>query len=247
MSSAAPLPGQLGEFFEQMRAHLRGRCSVPDLVAALGPSTSNEECIGFYRVLIERNHQRFIQGLFGPVQTLADREAPGAWADICAEYEQMHNPKHWHPSGYTSGLPEFLAERRGRHPEQPAIWEEMVDFLECRRACYTCPNDVGDGFDRRLFIRQYTYPVQTLADALRTAPDIEIPEPAAKVIFVFRHEESGQQRVFNPTAASLAALARRQGLGKLPEMFAALPPALVDEAEAGLVKHGVLTKISPDP
>lgn len=234
----------LASFFEAMQPYLLGRRDLAHTRAVLGPSPSGDDDFAFYRVLAERNLYKVMRELYGPLRTLvlrheAETGERDAWTRLVGEYIEAHPPGGRHPNAFGEPLPELLAARRERVPSQPAIWEEVADYCWIRMQAHRAPDEPGDGFDARLFVRQYTWPIPDLVAALERDPAAPVPEPRPAVVLVYRHVRLLQTRVFLPSAAGLVALARRQGAA-VPGALQAVPREHVDVAEAQLVAHGVL-------
>lgn len=230
----------LAEFYDRMGPFLRGTQSLAHTREAIGASPSGDDDFAFYRVLVQRNVFRIMRDLYRPLQELVIREQPGVWTPMLREYEQAHPATGFHPSALGESFSDFLAERRQQHPEQLVIFEEMADFLWVRQAVYTAPDDAGDGFDQRLFVRHYTYRIHEFVGALEGDPQVPLPEPQALILIVYRHASLGLTRFFQPSAAGLVALAKRQG-APVPAPLQAVPEPQVAQADADLVGHGVLT------
>lgn len=245
------LPG----FFAQMRPYLLGQQDLAQTRAALGPSPSGDDDFAFYRVLAQRNLFKVLRELYGPLLTLFVRDHDGpdgpdgrgggaaAWRALVEEYIAAHPPGGVHPNCFGEALPELLAARREREPSQPVVYEEIADFCWIRMQVYRAPDDEGDGFDSRLCVRQYSYPIADFVAALERDPSAPVPEPRPVVLLVYRHWRLLQTRIFLPTAAGLVALARRQG-APVPQALQSVPSEHVDVAEAQLVEHGVLAPAS---
>lgn len=241
----------LAGFFAQMRPFLTGHQPLPVTRDALGPSPSGDEAFAFYRVLAERNLFQVMRQLYGPLHALVLRDeaegtAPaGLWAALVREQIAEHPPRGRHPNDFGEGFWERLAARRQRHPEQTALYEEIADFCWIRMRAASTPDDDGDGFEARLFVRQYGWHVPEFVAALERDPSAPRPEPRPMVLLIHRHARSLQVRVFHPSAAGLVALARRQGT-PVPPPLEAVPKEHVDAAEAQLVEHGVLVHHVPN-
>ncbi|MCA9655000.1 MAG: putative DNA-binding domain-containing protein [Myxococcales bacterium] len=230
----------LPEFFAQMHPYLLGRRELATVEDALGRSPSGGESFAFYRVLAERNLFKIMRELFGPLHTLVRREDPERWRSLVASYIEAHPPVARHPNGFGEAFPVFLAQRREQDdPEQPALWEEIADFCWIRTAVAGAPDGEDDGFERRLFVRQYSHPVPEIVGTLERDAEAELPPPRPILVLVYRHWQTLQTRLFQPSAAGLVALARRQGL-PVPGPLQAIPREHVDIADEQLVSHGVL-------
>ncbi|MCA9710489.1 MAG: putative DNA-binding domain-containing protein [Myxococcales bacterium] len=229
----------LADFFAQMQPFLTGAQDLARTREALGPSPSGDDDFAFYRVLAERNLFKIMRELYGPLRTLVLRDDPERWAPLVRAYARAHPPGGHHPNCFGEALSDFLAAQREQQPEQPVLYEELADFLWIRQAVYAAPDGEGDGFDRRLFVRQYTHRVHDLAVALERDPQAPVPAPQPMLLLVYRHFRSLQTRLFQPSAAGLVALARRQG-APVPEPLQAIPADHVEQAAAQLVAHRVL-------
>ncbi|MCX4244992.1 hypothetical protein [Paraliomyxa miuraensis] len=237
--------GALAAFFAQMKPYLLGQQALAPTLRALGPPHGSEDDFSFYRVLAERNLFKVMLELYGPLRTLWLRRqdelpaAVGTWRAMVDEYIAAHPPAGRHPNCFGEALPEFLAARRERIPEQPVVYEELADFCWIRTRAHQAPDDEGDGFDSRLFVRQYSYPIPDFVAALGRDSQAPVPEPQPRVLLVYRHWQQLQVRLFHPSAAGLVALARRQGV-EVPAPLQAVPSDHVEIADAALVEHGVL-------
>ena len=235
----------LAGFFAHMRPYLMGQRGLEPTRDALGPSPSGDDAFAFYRVLAQRNLFQMMRQLYAPLHALVLRDeaegvvAPETWSAIVREQIAARPPGGRHPNCFGEGFSARLAARREREPGQPALYEEIADFCWIRALAHAAPDDEGDGFDARLFVRQYGWHVPELVAALERDPAAPRPDPRPVVLLVYRHLRSLQTRIFHPSAAGLVALARRQG-APVPSALQAVPIAHVDAAEAQLVEHGVL-------
>lgn len=235
----------LAGFFAHMRPYLVGQQGLAPTRDALGPSPSGDEAFAFYRVLVERNLFQVMRQLYAPLHALVLRDeaeglaAPGLWSALVREQLAAHPPSGRHPNCFGEGFSEQLAARRLREPQQTALYEEIADFCWIRMRAGSALDDIGDGFDVRLFVRQYGWHVPELVTLLERDPSTPRPEPRPMVLLVYRHIQSLQTRVFRPSAAGLVALARRQE-APVPPALQAVPVAHIDAAEAQLIEHGIL-------
>jgi hypothetical protein len=236
----------LPAFFAAMRPMLLGERSATDVQTELGDAPSGTDNLEFYRVLVERNLFKILRDLYGPVRHLALRADDGTWARLVRTFAKAHPPAHHDPNRFGEGFSEFLANERARHGSIPALWEELADFCWIRHRAHVAPDLDGDGFDVRLFVRHYTHDVVEVARRLGDDADAELPGAAPKLLVLYRHARTDQVRLYFPTAAGLAALARRQG-EDLPEAFAAIGTEQVDAATLHLVEHGILSSKGPTP
>lgn len=244
------MSASLAGFFAEMRPFLLGQQGLRPTLGVLGPSPSGDEAFAFYRVLAERNLFQVMRQLYAPLHALVLRDegegvvAPGLWAALVREQIAERPPSGRHPNEFGEGFSSRLAARREREPSQPVIYEEIADFCWIRMVAAGAPDDVGDGFDVRLHVRQYGWHVPEFVAALERDPTAPRPEPRPVVLLVYRHARTLQTRIFHPSAAGLVALARRQGVA-VPAALQAVPPEHVDAAETQLVEHGVLVPRSP--
>lgn len=231
----------LQTFFAQMPGFLLGERPLAQVEQALGTSPSGQDNFAFYRVLIQRNLFGFAGNMFGPLRTLLMRHNERLWPELVEGYAKAHPPAHWNPNRFSEHFPAYVAEFVVGHAELSPIFEEVADYCWTRYLSKNCPDDVGDGFDQRLFVRRYTYAVPAFVRALDKDACAPEPEPGDVVVLIFRHVTTLDSRLFQPSMPGLAALARRRGLGDVPEIFRAIPKAEVDSAEIQLVEYGVLT------
>lgn len=235
----------LAGFFAQLRPYLTGQQALRPTLAALGPSPSGEQAFAFYRVLAERNLFQVMRQLYAPLHTLVLRDeaegvvGPGLWATLVREQIAARPPSGRHPNEFGEGFSARLGARREREPEQPALYEEIADFCWIRTQAAGAPDDDSDGFDVRLYVRQYGWHVPEFVAALERDAQAPRPEPRPVVLLVYRHARTLHTRIFHPSAAGLVALARRQGV-EVPPALRVVPTEHVDAAEAQLVEHGVL-------
>lgn len=238
----------LEAFFDAMGPMLRGQASPREVETQLATeSPSGTANLGFYATLAERNHFKILRDLFGPIRTLALRLDPALWPALVRDYTRKHPATHWDPNRFGALFSDYLAQRREADPAFPAVFEELADYFYTRYRVFSCPDDVGDGFDQRLFVRQYTHAVPDVPDALASDPDLQRFEPSPTLVLIYRPLHETDVRLFHPTVVGLAALARRRGLESMPPVFEALSPQAIDNAESELVRHGVLAPTSsPD-
>lgn len=229
----------LDSFFDAIAPMLRHTAEPREIERALGPSPSGRAALGFYATLTARNHAKILSDVYGPLRRLITHTHPGLWKQLPPAYTAAYPASHADPNRFAASFCEFLAERRANVPAQPQVWEELADYLYVRlQAKHAAPVPAGDdGFDTRLFVRQYSFDLPTL---LRELAGDNAPAVAARpcVMLIFRHLRDHRVRTRMLDAPGLAAVARRQG--PLPAQFAALPPAELAAAEAKLVKRGAL-------
>ena len=227
----------LPRFFAAMAPLLNGRCTAADVEQAIGPSPSGSVNLDFYRVLVERNLFKILRDVHAPVRALALRQDPQSWARLVRSYAAAHPPMHWDPNAFAGAFPEWLEVERKRTGEIPVLLEQLADYQWIRHRAGRC-RDVGDdGFDERLFVRQYSYDVPKIAAALEEDEHADLPGRRAVVVLVYRHTRALDVRTFYPTNAGLAALARRQGVMVPPELGEF---SNIDRTEIELIEHGIL-------
>lgn len=229
----------LADFYAQMKPFLTGAHDLARTREALGSSASGDENFAFYRVLAERNLFKILRDLYAPLRSLILRDEPGTWAPLVRRYAAAHPSGGCHPNSFGEAFSDFLVQRRERVPEQPVVYEELADFLWVRYFVYGAPEADDDGFEQRLFVRQYTHRVHDFVAALELDPDAPAPEPQPVLLLVYRHWRTLETRLFQPSAAGLVALAQRQG-AEVPEPLRAVPAEHVEQADEQLVTHGVL-------
>ncbi len=229
----------MAAFFDQLGALLQGRTSADDVEAALGPVATGTDALAFYRTMVLRQWFLIMRDLYEPIRLLAQRREPGLWTRLVQTYAAAHPPAHFDPNQFGEGFGDFLARQRAVHGTIPTLWEELADYCWIRHRANVCPDDVGDGFEQRLFVRQYTHDVVAVAKRLSEDPAAELPGAKTIVVLVYRHARALDVRLFFPNAAGLAALAVREGTA-LPAAFATIPQSDQDAAIVSLVEHGVL-------
>ena len=230
---------ELAEFWEEMRAFLLGEQDAAQVQAKLGESRSGTANLGFYRTLIRRNFDKFLADMYPSVKVTVEQLRPGWWAELVDAYAPSHPPDHFDPNRFSEGFSEFLATRRQRDPQQPTILEELADFQWLRHQVNIAPDVDGDGFEQRLFIRQYGHPVPRFWHDVSHEPATALPAPRPTFVVVYRHLESGDPKYLVIAGPQLAVLARRQGL-ELPPPLDQLDEEQIASAEAALVQRGVL-------
>ncbi len=227
----------LHAFFSTMGPFLRGARSVVEVERTLGLSRSGTAALDFYRVLVARNDAKILREICPSLHTLARRA--GRWQELVRDYVAAHPPCGGDPNRAADALPEYLRSRADVDP----LWSELADYHVARVQAHHAPEGDrdDDGFDRRLFVRQYMHPVPAIVDALARGQDVTLPQPRPTIVVVFRDTRTLRVRRLAPSAAGLAALARREGLG-LPPPLSGLPSAVIDAAERGLERDGVLVR-----
>ena len=229
----------LPDFFVQLGALLEGKTTAAEVESALGPAATGTDALAFYRTMVLRQWLKILRDLYEPIRLLANRREPGLWQRLVKQFAAEHPPAHFDPNGFGEGFGDFLAHERAAHGTIPTLWEELADYCWIRHRANVCLDDVGDGFEQRLFVRQYTHDVVTIAKRLAEDPAAQLPGAKTIVVLVYRHARTLDVRSFFPNAAGLAALAIREGTA-LPAAFAAIPQSDQDAAIVSLVEHGVL-------
>ncbi|MCR9160251.1 MAG: hypothetical protein ACE37F_27385 [Nannocystaceae bacterium] len=231
----------LDAFYRAMAPMLEGTASPQVVIDTLGPTPSGAENLGFYSTLVERNHFKILFELFPILRALLLREHPGSWPKIVRQYRATHPATHWDPNRFAEHFSEHLRAMRERGALDHPIYEELADLVYLRQRVYS-GHDLGpDAYDGRVVVRQYSHPTSDYYFALHEDPSAPLPQARPQVVFVYRHAQDHALHHFLPTAAGLAALARRQGITDLPPMFAALGEAQLEDADRALVEHGVFT------
>ena len=235
----------LDEFFSAMPPMLLGRVSVDDTLQRLGPSRSGAESVDYYRELVSRNWQKYMREIFPVVYQLVLRDDYSLWQGLVADYFEAHEPRTRHANELGADFSEYLQKRRNEGLPISPVLEEVADYQMCEIRCAHCPDDVGDGFEQRLFVRQYTHPVRDVILALRKDPKSPVLEPKDTTVVMYRDLETFEVRQLSPTPFGLVAIARRQGL-PVPEPLVGHIEA-IDQAEQELVQMHILTPSSSRP
>jgi hypothetical protein len=228
----------LETFFGAMVGMLAGHRSASDIEQVLGRSPSGTDNLGFYAELVRRNLDKILRDVFGHVHALVLQSGDAAtWRALARDYTRDHPPTGNVPNAFAAAFPQWLA-RRGAQ-----TWSEIADFEWLRVRTHHAPDGDDDGFERRLFFRQYTFDVPGWIAA--HARDASTPIPAASpcIAVVFRHHTTGLVGVHRPTPTGLAALARRAGAA-LPAELGQLDPLAILRAERALVAAGVLVPLA---
>lgn len=230
---------ELAEFWEEMRAFLLGEQDAAQVQAKLGESRSGTANLAFYRTLIRRNFDKFLADMYPSVKITVEQIRHGWWAELVDAYAPSHPPDHFDPNRFSAGFPEFLAARRQQDPKQPTILEELADFQWLRHQVNIAPDIEGDGFEHRLFIRQYAHQVPRFWREVSKEPATALPAPRPTFVVVYRDLGNGDPKYLVIGGPELAVLARRQGL-ELPPPLDQIDPDQISSAEEGLVGRGVL-------
>jgi len=234
---------EMTAFFAAMAPMLAGRIDAAQVESRLGPSPSGTAALGFYAELVRRNLHKILSDVFPSVRAVCHGDGgEGRWVQLAAAYADAHPGTGADPNLFAARFPQWLATQTG----VPAVWTELADYEWTRLIAFHAPDAASDvdGFDVRLFVRQYSSDIPRLAvAALRgEAPGAEVPV----LVAVFRHARTAHLGTFRLGAAGLAALARRRGL-PLPASLGALSDDAILQAQDALVEAGVLVSAqSPD-
>ena len=231
------LPG----FFAQMESFLLGRQSAEALEGQLGPSPSGTTNLAFYRTLVDRNFHKIMRLLFPTVKVLAQRAREGMWSELVRDYVAAHPPRGCRdPNRMGASFSEFLTRRREEGGELSPVVEEMAEYHWIDYLAKTATDvEDGDGFERRVFIRQFTHPIPTFMKAINEDSETEIPAPHPTIVILYRSWTTGAVQILYPRPETMAVFARRQGL-ELPPPLAALDDEAVNLTETRLVEMGLL-------
>lgn len=233
MTSDPPLSG----FFAALGPMLEGRATAEDVEARLGRSATGTAALGFYAELVRRNLHKILGDVYPLVRTLVNREPDGhaRWTSLARDYACAHPGSGADPNRFAAQFSPWL---RGCS-DAPPIWAELADYEWTRVAAYHAQDVADDGFDARLFVRQYTWDVPAFAAALLADPSAAPPPTSPTTVALFRHTRTLQLGVFRLGAAGLAALACRRGVAMPPVLAALGEPAIV-AATRRLEDSGVL-------
>ncbi|PRQ06114.1 hypothetical protein [Enhygromyxa salina] len=230
----------LDRFYAEITPFLFGESSVDAIEQRLGASASGSDNLDFYRVLVGRNFDRILSELFVSVHTLVTRDHPGLWPQLVSDYLRINQTAPRDPNLYGLAFSDFLAARRAERGEYSAVLEELADYHMCSYLAASAPAGETDGFEARLFVRGYTFPVTKIVKALALDRATPVPEPQPATMFIYRSLHPPHAvRIHWPTAPQLAALAGRQGLA-LPASLAQLDADALDHGLAQLIAAGVL-------
>ena len=233
----------LPEFFDQMQAFLLGRIDVDEVQTKLGPSASGSQNLTFYRTLVDRNFHKTLRLLFPTVHTLAMRVRPTMWSELVRDYVRVHPPRGCRdPNRFGASFPEFLTRRREEKGEFSEALEELAEYHWIDYLARTSTGSDDDGFEKRVFIRQFTRPIPDLMKALVEDDSAEEPSPRPMIVILYRSLVDGVVRILHPRPETMAVLAMRQGLD-LPAPLAQLDSDNVKLTETRLVEMGILVAI----
>jgi hypothetical protein len=230
-------------FFDELAPMLASMRSAREVELVLGPCPSGTAALAFYAELVRRNLDKILRDVFPQTRALVMRDAPGRWPELARAYAIDHPPTGAVPNRFAAALPRWLASRGS----DEARWAEIADFEWLRVAAHHAvdgePDD--DGFDRRLFIRQYTFDVPAWIAAHANDPATPLPAAAPTIAIIFRHFSTGRVGVHRPTAAGLAAIATR-ACRPLPSPLDEIEPDTIARAQQALVACGVLVPHTSD-
>jgi hypothetical protein len=234
---------EMTAFFAAMAPMLAGRIDAAQVESRLGPSPSGTAALGFYTELVRRNLHKIVSDVFPAVRAICRTDGGEArWVQLATEYAVAHPGTGADPNHFAARFPQWLVQQSG----VPAVWAELADYEWTRLLAFHAP-DVSadiDGFDARLFIRQYSSDIPRLAVAALRGEVAAAEVPV--LVAVFRHARTARLGTFRLGAAGLAALARRRGL-PLPASLGALSDDAIVQAADALVEAGVLVSArSPD-
>ena len=238
----------LEDFFARMQPFLLGASSVEAVEAALGPSPSGTESLDFYRILLERNYFKIMKALFPTIRTVALTIDEELWGTLVREYVREHPTRGCRdPNLMGVGFSDWLARRREdasvEGPKYPALLEELAEYHWIDYMAGVAPDTDDDGFEKRIFVRQFTYHMPKAVKRLRKAEaegtEVKLPKKKPNVLVLYRSWKDDKVKVLFPTNETLAVFARRQGL-ELPPPLAQLDSDAVGATESSLVDMGVL-------
>ncbi len=231
---------ELPSFFSQMEAFLLGRTGTAEVEAALGPSPSGSDNLAFYRTLIDRNFHKTMRLLFPTVHLLAKRQRATLWTDLVRDYAAAHPPRGCRdPNRMGASFSDFLTRRREEGGELSSLAEEMAEYHWVDYQARTATDIEDDGFEKRIFIRQFTYPVPTFMHAVNADSDAPEPQPRPTIVILYRSLVDGRVQILYPRPETMAVFAGRQGL-ELPPPLAQLDPDNVRLTETRMVEMGLL-------
>ncbi len=230
----------LDAFFGAMAPMLEGTQPASSVIEALGPTPSGAENLGFYATLVERNHFKILADVGGPLRDLLEREVPGWWARLVRGFRAAHPATHWDPNLFAAGFSDYIRAQRDDGAPLHPIFEELADLAYVRQRAFSCNAFDGDGYEQRVFVRQYMHPASDYMFELNDEPSTPLPEARPQVVIVYQHATDLSLHHFSPNAAGLAAIALRQGITQLPAMFGALTDEAIAAADRALIEHGVV-------
>lgn len=235
------MTASLDRFFAEMAPMLASRRSAAEVEGVLGASPSGTTNLGFYAELVRRNLEKILRDVFGHTRALALRGGHERWRALVEGYTAAHPPAGNVPNRFAAAFPGWLANQG----DDLLQWSEIADFEWLRVRAHHAVDGDGDGLDRRMFIRQYTFDVPRWIASYAEDPAAPLPRATPCIAVVFRHHATGRVGVHRPTAAGLAAIARRAG-ASLPPELAELDLEAITRAEQVLVTSGVLVPIQGD-
>lgn len=230
----------LASFFRAFAPMLELTSDVNRVEREFGASPSGTSRMGFYGVLARRTRLLTL-GDMCPATRYAVQSSKGpAWMDLVLRYAESHPPSHADPNRFAEGFSEFIASERQRGFPLPSFLEELAEYeftlWEVGITDFQ-PTLSDPGLDRTIRVRQYSANVADFVTEFHAGHAPEAPAAGPVIVLIYQHTRSGYPRYFFPSAAGLAALARRAGKS--------LPKATFDEdtlssAEQELVEYGVL-------
>lgn len=230
---------ELRRFHRVMKPFLMGQTQAADVERDLGAPV--DAGLAFYRELAERNRFKILADLFPSVRSLLLQRRAGLWRSIVEAYSAEHPPGHPDPNRFGEHFAAFLGGLEGEIDldglATPLV-QGLADYCWIRHCANTSPPVADDGFDKRLFIRHYDFPIVDYTKRLADDPSAPPPAAGGEFVMVYRDPQTLTIRVFRPNALGLAAAARRQGVA-LPEAWASLDAGAIDRAERQLLDRGV--------
>ena len=230
----------LAAFFQAFAPLLELTGDVAAVERALGGSPSGSRRMGFYGVLARRTRLLSLGELCPAFRYATQKLGERAWLELALRYAELHPPRHADPNRFAEGFSEFIASERERGLPLPSYFEELAEYeftlWEVGITDFQ-PTFADVGLDRTIRVRQYSCNVANFVSEFHAGRSPAPPAPGPVVLLVYQDTRSGFPRTFFPTAAGLAALARRAGRS-LPS--AQLDAQMLSAAEQELVEHGVL-------
>lgn len=225
----------LEAFFASIRSLLEGAITAEQVQTQLGGGVGGE--LDYYRQLYERNRSKILGDLFASVRSLVRQSGTKGWSELVNGYSQSHPPSHRDPNHFGNAFPEFLEIAPLPEVVDRELAMELADYCWIRRLASVALEDGTQGFEKRLFVRHYAFPIVAYSKALLGDPGVPAPAQQPEIVLVYRDRQAGV-RVLRPTALELAAIATRQG-SLLPPAWAKLSPTAVADADRRLLQRGV--------
>ncbi|MEM6992712.1 MAG: putative DNA-binding domain-containing protein, partial [Myxococcota bacterium] len=204
----------LDTFFAQMESFLLGRTDVQAVQSTLGPSASGSDNLAFYRTLIDRNFHKALRLLFPSVKVLAGRVRSSLWSELVRDYVAAHPPRGCRdPNRMGASFSDFLTLRREQTGEFSPLLEEMAEYHWIDYLATTATDIAdGDGFEKRLFIRQFSHQIPDFMRAVTADPDAPEPPSQPMIVILYRSLVDGSVKILHPRPETMAVIATRQGL-----------------------------------